>query len=487
MATVTEPAKRDTIYYLHSAICLILMFGVGFLSPFGGITPLGMDVLGVFLGLLYGWIFVGFIWPSLIGMVALGLSDYASVLQVFQAGFGDATVLKIFFVLLFASILSTTDLTTYIANWCVSRSICKGRPWALTTLIFLGCIFIGGFINQFGGIVIMWYIFYSICQAAGFKRGDGYVGYMVVGIAVMCVMGTMALPFMPVSIIYRSMLQGDILSQFVLPMGQLIVYQLILLSLIVVGYLVLGKWILRLDVSPLLSLDDQFYQTAKEQKMNKEQLLAMISLVIFIVILLAPSILPDSQLKALLTNLDIIGASILIISFFCFRRNGKTPIYNFGRLITTGINWDLIILFAATMPISAAMESSDTGIVSTVVGALMPIFSQISPSLFLVFCLIIFIVITQVAHNVILAIVFTPVLAAIGIDMGINPFMFQILFAYCLQLAFMTPGASANAAMVFGNTEWLTTKDAYKFTACSVLVGTILIVAIGIPIGFLLF
>ena len=170
-------------------------------------------------------------------MVALGMSGYASILSVFQAGFGDATVLKIFFVLLFASILSTTDLTSYIANWCVSRKICQGRPWILTALIFLGSIFIGGFINQFGGIIIMWYIFYGICQAAGFKRGDGYVSYMVVGICVMCVMGTMALPFLPVPIIYRSMLQNDILSRFTVPMGTLIIYQILLLSLIFVGYL----------------------------------------------------------------------------------------------------------------------------------------------------------------------------------------------------------------------------------------------------------
>lgn len=323
-------AKASWVYYGHSVICLILMFGVGFLQPIGGITALGMKVLGVFLGLLYGWIFVGFIWPSLIGMIALGLSGYANILSVFQAGFGDAMVLKIFFVLLFASILSATDLTTYIANWCISRSFCKGRPWVLTALIFAGSVFIGGFINQFGGIVIMWYIFYGICQAAGFKRGDGYVSYMVVGITVMCVMGTMALPFMPVSIIYRSMLQGDILSQFTAPIGILCLYQIILLLLIFVGYFVLGKWILRLDVTPLERLNDDFYSQAGRAKMSKEQKLAMASLVIFILILLAPAVLPNGGLKIFLTNLDIIGASVIVISFFCFRRNGETPLYNFG-------------------------------------------------------------------------------------------------------------------------------------------------------------
>ena len=57
--------KGNTSYYIHSIIFLLITIGTGFLPTFGGITELGMKVLGVFLGLLYGWIFIGFIWPRL--------------------------------------------------------------------------------------------------------------------------------------------------------------------------------------------------------------------------------------------------------------------------------------------------------------------------------------------------------------------------------------------------------------------------------------
>lgn len=481
---------KDTSYYIHSIICIVLMVGIGFIPAFGGITELGMKVLGVFLGLLYGWIFVGFIWPSLFGMLVLGVSGYDTVLGVFQAGFGDATVLKIFFILLFASVLQATNLTTYIGNWCVSRKICRGnggRPWVLTMLIFTASFLIGGFINQFGGIIIMWAIFYGIAKTAGFKKGDGYVSFMIVGIALICVMGSMSLPFVPVAIIYRAMLQTDILSNYEIPMGPLTVYHIVLFALVFFGYFALGKYILRLDVSPLKNLTEEFYEKAARQKMNKEQKYAMISLVAFVIFLLLPIVLPDCGLKAFLSNMDIIGISVIVICFFCFRRNGKTPIYNFGQLVHEGVNWDLIILFAATMPVSTAMESDQTGIVTAVVNALMPIFSKISPSLYVLFCLVVFILVTQVAHNLILAIVFTPVLATIGIDMGINPYMFQILFAFGLQLAFMTPGASANAAMVFGNTEWIDNKDAYKYTTLAIATCTLLLIVVGIPVGMALF
>ena len=55
---------------------VIITFGIGALPPFGGdITPLGMDVLGVFLGVLYGWTFLGFFWTSCFGLLALGILD----------------------------------------------------------------------------------------------------------------------------------------------------------------------------------------------------------------------------------------------------------------------------------------------------------------------------------------------------------------------------------------------------------------------------
>lgn len=51
-------AKKGKMTYVHVVIMLALMLGGGLLPPFGEITPLGMKVFGVFLGLLYGWCFI---------------------------------------------------------------------------------------------------------------------------------------------------------------------------------------------------------------------------------------------------------------------------------------------------------------------------------------------------------------------------------------------------------------------------------------------
>ena len=90
--------SKDGIYWLNTAITLLLMFGIGYLEPWGSLEPLGMKVLGIFLGMLWGWTTIGFVWPSMLGLLALGLSGYQSVSAAIGAGFGatNNTVLCIF-------------------------------------------------------------------------------------------------------------------------------------------------------------------------------------------------------------------------------------------------------------------------------------------------------------------------------------------------------------------------------------------------------
>ena len=62
------------------------------------LEPIGMKVLGIFLGMLFGWTFIGFIWPSILGAIALGFSGYATVSSVISSGMGNISVtLGVFF------------------------------------------------------------------------------------------------------------------------------------------------------------------------------------------------------------------------------------------------------------------------------------------------------------------------------------------------------------------------------------------------------
>lgn len=77
------------LYLVHTAVCLIIMFGFGQLPPFEPLTPLGMNLIGIFLGVLYGWIFIEIVWPSLLGLLALMLIGGMKPVQLLNKSFGE--------------------------------------------------------------------------------------------------------------------------------------------------------------------------------------------------------------------------------------------------------------------------------------------------------------------------------------------------------------------------------------------------------------
>ena len=87
----------------------------------------------------------------------------------------------------------------------------------------------------------------------------------------------------------------------------------------------------------------------------------------------------------------------------------------------------------------------------------------------------------------VLIIAFMPTLANLAMSFGIHPALFALIFAMMMQTAFMTPAASAQAVMVFGNTEWITNKQAYLYGAVFFVLVLVLLLAVVSPLGTLLF
>ena len=106
-AAKAAPAGGSSpMYWVHTCICLLIMFGFGQMAPFGPLTPLGMNLIGIFLGILYGWIFIEIVWPSLAGLLALMLIGGMKPVQLFNKSFGDPIVQMMFFIFVFSHFIN---------------------------------------------------------------------------------------------------------------------------------------------------------------------------------------------------------------------------------------------------------------------------------------------------------------------------------------------------------------------------------------------
>ena len=70
--------KRIDKQGIWMAISLLIMISTHFMSGIGPITPLGMQVIGIFIGMIIGWSTCGMLVPSLLGILMLGLTDYTA-------------------------------------------------------------------------------------------------------------------------------------------------------------------------------------------------------------------------------------------------------------------------------------------------------------------------------------------------------------------------------------------------------------------------
>ncbi len=367
---MSEATGHNAKYYIHSIITIIITFGVGFLNPVGSITPLGMDILGIFLGMLYGWIFVG-------------MTDYTTIQGAFQSGIGHNNTLLVIVALLFGYYLDKSQLSRTIAYKIISMKISIGRPWIFTMLYFLAAYIIGAVVNHFACIVLLWSIFYQICDVLKIEKKTTWASYVIIGVAFIAILGSYALPIKETPLFLRGIMEPTLGMS--IPFVQWMLWFNIMHLLAVVVYLFIGKFILRPDVTAVKNAGD-FMSQYRHIKLPREQHLPLILLLIFISALIFPSFMPETwRITAILSQLGLVGIGTLLIIFLMIIRSKEgVPYADYTELFTGAMNWNLIWLMAATMPICAAMESDATGIISWLTTMLLPIVQNLSPTMFII-------------------------------------------------------------------------------------------------------
>ena len=477
--------KKNTAYYINSVICVALMVFVGFIpSPIDTISQLGMRVLGIFLGLVYGWIFVDLVWPSFLSFIMLGFSGAMTVTEAFVAGFGDTIYLQVLMLFLAAAYFEQCGLTEYIAKWFVSRKVNIGRPWMLTFMLFVCTVILSNTVSYFAGTMILWSIFYKVCDIYGFKYGDKYTGFVVGGLMYVASVTTALFPFMSYGIIVQGLVQEGVGSSTTIPVGPWIILNVFVALALILLYMAFGRFVLRINLSHLKTTGDAFAEMRAE-KMTRKQKVGLIYMVAFIVMLMGGTLFP-SPFKEWFANLGTLGVCALCVIGMVFVKDEKGENKFSINDLQKGISWPTLILMAATFPMATALEMDEVGVLSTVVNWLTDVFSGYSTMGFLIGVVIFFGIITQFIHNMVLLVIFTPVLCQTCLQLGINPWLFAVLITLALQISVATPAASTQSSMVFANTKWITTKQAYGY-ALSFVVICFIVLIVSVPIGMILF
>lgn len=470
---------KSNLQIIHIAITIALMFVGRFLPPVGTITPLGMEILGIFLGLIYGWTFCNMIWPSFLGLVLIGLSDYSSVNGILAAGMGQSTVMFVFFLYIFCGLINQSGLAEYIGKYIVSLKFAQGKPYLLAFLLCFAAWLMAGLISMVAASVLLWQILYEVCEQLGYKKGDKYRTLMVIGIFYSAAIGNMILPFK----IYPMIVLGafEAASGMAVNFLQYTIFMVIMTMILEVLFILLCKFVFRPQVSTGAA------QLEPPAPMNSFQKKVVIIMVAMIVAFLLPCILPAAWgITQLLNALGNNGIMIATLVACMLVQDGGKPLLTVKDAIPAGMNWDVYFLLMTAFPLASAMGSEATGITGFLVSSLSGVFGGHSAFVFCLLAVVIGGIMANVISNVVTPMILIPLLLPFAAEVGVNPAALTCMLGIVFSDSILLPSGAPVASLLLANDN-VQKADIYKYGITLLLITMGMLSTVGQVLGGIIF
>lgn len=477
--------KTKSWYLFNSIVGIAIMLVFSSLPPIDPITPIGMQVVAIFLGVIYLWTTVDPIWPSLLGVALLGFSNYAPMNQVLMGFLGDPTVVQMLFMMVFIGALVQSGLTNHIGNWFLTRKIINGRPWAFTMMVLLGVYVLASLSNAFAPIFLFWPILYGIFKDLGYKPGDKYATLMLLSIVMASLFGFSTAPFKDVPLIlitnYKNLTGVEL--NYASYMGLSVPLSLLCLTALVLFM----KYVLKPDVSRLKNINVEMFNKNPLPPLNTKQKILGGAFILYILAMLLPGVLPPTLPVAAFLNANKFGIGIAFVSVLCAIKLNGEFIINYQAIKSSHVQWSTVFLIAAALSIGNAVTSEATGVTPFLKQAFTPIFGGTTELVFTILLLIIALVLTNFCNSAVVGMIFLPIVFTFSQSLNFVAEPIVAIFIYLVLIAAVTPAASPFAAILHGNKEWLKTGDIYKYTTIFSIIVLAIVIVVGIPLSKLVF
>lgn len=485
METTTQEKRVDIKLIFHVAVTVLLMFFFRFIPAPTPITPYGMQILGIFLGIVYAWTFSTLVWPSLLAMAALGLTDFGTTADVYAAAFGNENlILMLMGFIMFGPILQS-GLSDWLGMKLLSLRMIKGKPWVLLIVVFAGCTVLSTMINATILMIFMLALFTDIFKKLGYQKGDRFVAMFIIGIMIAVSTGISIFPFKswPLAPLGVSKKAGMFIDD-----GKYMLVVFTTIVAIIAFYILLMK-VLKCNVKPLAEVD--FAKLDKDGKLakglSKHQKALLYVVIINLIACVSVSLLAGAEGWHLaLSKYGVYGVFVTIMAGMIVIQVEGKPLLDVTSAAKS-ISWDMMFLYAIAMLVSNCLTTEGTGIAPFVMQVLLPILNGTGEYLFLVLLAVLTLFLTNVGNN--LVVTFTMLsIVTMMMQQGIqfNSQVAVIMITVLGLMGYVLPASSIYGAMTHSN-ELTTSKSAMFAGLVACLVVVIVVAAIMIPLGMLLF
>lgn len=457
-------------------VSIVLMFFSKYIFNVPGFTPDSVQILGIFIGGIILWLFVGIDWTSVMVLFALANVPGIGISKVMSSSLGNNTIAFLIFSMILTYSLSSTGVLRRIALTFINSKWASKGPWHFLFMYLLAVLLIGSFIAP----TVLFLLFYSLVQEVyselDIKKGNNYAKLLMVGTAIVtsisCAMTPIAHTFPLMALGFYENETGIAISYFEylkygLPIG-------LLLFGIFMGVLYIFNKKYTNDF-PKIKINSESLQNKTKITFPEiaSSFVFAIVVVTWILIGIIPSMVPS--LKALTTTGPAM-AGICMLSLITYK--GK-PILNFSDAIVKGVSWKSIMLCSATLALGSFLTSSDFGITAFIGEKFATLLNGAPVSIIILLIASMAIILTNLMSNIVTTTVVynisMPVIVAmIANGISIRPELITIIIGLGASLAYATPPAIAHIAIAAGS-EWATPKDMLKYGGIMSIISIVIV------------
>lgn len=466
-------------YYISLLLSALCMFYFKYLPAFGSVTQSGMCVIGIFLGLVWGWSTCGLLVPSIMGLVAFGFSGlFTGVTAVFAAGIGNQNTLILLVLFAILGVLQVSGITKWMAIKLTSLKFTIGKPWMMVFVLLFTSYLLQALSGSMAACLLVWTIFYDMVSDQKIEKGP-FTQFVIFSIILGGILAGQLFPYTWVVLTLTDAF-SKVSGLGAPPYAPYMLWMFIIHMFIMVAFVLIGKYILRIKTPEIQP------NNGDAGKLDIFQITSLICLILFIVLLTVAGMIPAaSPVAKFLNTFSVVGmgAMMIIIIFGLKFREAKS----FETYMANAVNWSLIFTVAVVSVLSGSISNPDCGIMPWVNSIFAPIFGGTNKIVFLILITLIPAILTNFLNNLVMGVVFIPISYTFATALGMNPMIFCVMLVHLVSVATITAAGCQPAAILHGNTEWITSPQAAKLGIILTILSWIITVVIGYPLGLLLF
>ena len=472
--------KRQTAVILG----LLCMFLGKVLPPAGGLTPAGMQVLGIFAGVLIMWLTIAIHWASLLGIAMLATVPGLSLNKLLAVSVGNSTFSFLLFTFMCTYALSKTPFVKRCAiGFICSRIARKGSWWFLISYC-ASVLIIGMFMSPVVLFVIYLPILDAICEELQLRNEDSLTNSLVLG---QLICAEMSCGMTPIAHVFPIMALGF----YSAATGKSIAYGDYMLFAVPVGLIcfaalmLIFRFVLKPDMSKVANLDfDALEKTIPPMEKYEKMVLSIC--VAVVIMWIVPGFLKSSfpGIYQFFKNQGTAFPPLVGASLLCLLTLEGKPLLDFKEAVSKGVDWGSIIMAAGTLALGAAMTNKTVGITAWISQTIAPLLQSASAATMVLFIIAWASIQTNVSSNMVTVTVVTAIAIPLcnATNGAINTAVVCALIGMIASYAYATPPAHPAVALAIGS-EKTTTGQVLKLGITMMIIAVLVTVAVGYPLG----